>query len=53
MGLQMKAIVIREFVNPRVLNLEDVPEPALEAGEIAIRVRAATARGRHRHRNGG
>ena len=38
----MKAIVIRKFGNPSVLNLEDVPQPALEAGEIAIKVRAAT-----------
>ena len=38
----MKAIVIHEFGNPSVLNLEDVPEPKLEAGEITIKVRAAT-----------
>lgn len=38
----MKAIVIRQFGNPGVLNLEDVPQPTLEAGEIAIKVRAAT-----------
>jgi NADPH2:quinone reductase len=38
----MKAIVIRQFGDPSVLNLEDVSQPALEAGEIAIRVRAAT-----------
>jgi NADPH:quinone reductase len=38
----MKAIVIHEFGNPGVLNLEDVPQPTLEAGEIAIKVRAAT-----------
>ena len=38
----MKAIVIREFGNPSVLNLEDVQQPTLETGEIAIKVRAAT-----------
>ncbi len=38
----MKAIVIHKFGNPSVLNLEDVPQPTLEAGEIAIKVRAAT-----------
>src|SRR4029078_11323361 len=38
----MKAIVIRQFGNPGVLNLEDVPQPTLEAGEIAIKSRAAT-----------
>jgi NADPH:quinone reductase len=42
MGAAMKAIVIHEFGNPSVLNLEDVPEPTLEAGEITIKVRAAT-----------
>ena len=38
----MKAIVIRQFGDPSVLNLEDVSQPTLEAGEIAIRVRAVT-----------
>ena len=38
----MKAIVIHEFGNPSVLNFEDVPQPTLEMGEIAIKVRAAT-----------
>jgi NADPH:quinone reductase-like Zn-dependent oxidoreductase len=38
----MKAIVIHKFGDPSVLNLEDVPQPTLEAGEIAIRVRAVT-----------
>jgi NADPH:quinone reductase-like Zn-dependent oxidoreductase len=38
----MKAIVIRKFGDPGVLNLEDVPEPTLEAGEIAVKVRAVT-----------
>jgi NADPH:quinone reductase-like Zn-dependent oxidoreductase len=38
----MKAIVFRQFGDPGVLNLEDVPEPKPEAGEIVIQVRAAT-----------
>ncbi|HZO44508.1 MAG TPA: zinc-binding dehydrogenase [Xanthobacteraceae bacterium] len=38
----MKAIVIRQFGDPSVLNLEDVSQPTLEAGEIAIKVRAVT-----------
>src|SRR3954471_13160625 len=42
MEAAMKAIVIHEFGNPSVLNLEDVPQPTLEAGEITIKVRAAT-----------
>jgi NADPH:quinone reductase len=42
MGAAMKAVVIHEFGNPGVLNVEDVPEPTLEAGEITIKVRAAT-----------
>jgi NADPH:quinone reductase-like Zn-dependent oxidoreductase len=38
----MKAIVIHKFGDPGVLDLEDVAQPPLDAGEIAIRVRAAT-----------
>src|SRR6476469_10340009 len=38
----MKAIVIHKFGNPSVLNLEDVPQQTLDAGEIAIKGRAAT-----------
>jgi NADPH:quinone reductase-like Zn-dependent oxidoreductase len=38
----MKAIVIREFGEPNVLNLEEVPEPSLAAGQILIKVHAAT-----------
>jgi NADPH:quinone reductase-like Zn-dependent oxidoreductase len=38
----MQAVVIHEFGNPSVLNLEDVPQPMLETGEIVIKVRAAT-----------
>lgn len=36
----MKAIVIREPGGPEVLSLEDVPEPALGEGQLAIDVRA-------------
>jgi NADPH:quinone reductase len=38
----MKAIVIHQFGDPSVLKLEDVSQPPLEAGEIAIKVRAVT-----------
>jgi NADPH:quinone reductase len=38
----MKAIVIHQFGDPSVLKLEDVSQPTLEAGEIAIKVRAVT-----------
>jgi len=38
----MKAIVIQQFGDPSVLNLEEVPQPTLAAGEIAIKVRALT-----------
>jgi NADPH:quinone reductase-like Zn-dependent oxidoreductase len=38
----MKAIVIHQFGDPSVLNLEEVAQPTLEAGEIAIKVRAVT-----------
>jgi NADPH:quinone reductase len=38
----MKAVVIHQFGDPGVLNLEEVAQPPLEAGEIAIKVRAAT-----------
>ena len=38
----MKAIVIHQFGDPSVLKLEDVSQPALEAGEISIKVRAVT-----------
>ena len=38
----MKAVVIRQFGDPGVLSLEDVAEPTLGPGEIAIKVRAAT-----------
>ena len=41
-GATMKAIVIHQFGNPDVLNVEDVSQPTLEAGEIAIKVRAAS-----------
>src|SRR5215813_1549010 len=38
----MKAIVIHRFGPPEVLSYEDVPDPAPRAGEIRIRVHAAT-----------
>jgi NADPH:quinone reductase len=38
----MKAIVIHEFGPPDVLKYEDVPDPQPQAGEIRIRVHAAT-----------
>jgi NADPH:quinone reductase-like Zn-dependent oxidoreductase len=38
----VKAVVIHEFGDPSVLKLEDVPPPAPDAGEILIKVRAAT-----------
>jgi NADPH:quinone reductase-like Zn-dependent oxidoreductase len=38
----MKAIVIHEFGPPEVLRYEDVPDPTPGAGEIRIRVHAAT-----------
>jgi NADPH:quinone reductase-like Zn-dependent oxidoreductase len=38
----MKAIVIHEFGPPEVLRYEDVPDPQPRAGEVRIRVHAAT-----------
>src|SRR5258705_2137079 len=38
----MKAIVIRRFGPPDVMSYEDVPEPPPRAGEIRIRIHAAT-----------
>src|SRR3982075_3443194 len=38
----MKAIVIRRFGPPEVMSYEDMPEPAPRAGEIRIRIHAAT-----------
>ena len=38
----MKAIVIHEFGPPDVLKYENVPDPAPRAGEIRIRIHAAT-----------
>src|SRR3979490_2050838 len=38
----MKAIVIHQFGPPDVLSYEDVPDPAPRAGQIRIRVHAAT-----------
>ena len=41
-GSTMKAIVIHQFGGPDVLNAKDVSQPTLAAGEISIKVRAAT-----------
>src|SRR5882672_5564605 len=38
----MKAIVIHRYGPPEVLSYEDVPDPAPRAGEIRIRIHAAT-----------
>jgi NADPH2:quinone reductase len=38
----MKAIVIHEFGPPEVLRYEDVPDPVPRAGEIRIKIHAAT-----------
>ena len=38
----MKAIVIHEYGSPEVLHYEDVPDPVPHAGEIRIKVHAAT-----------
>src|ERR1051326_6857522 len=38
----MKAIVLREYGPPDVLRYEDVPDPQPRAGEVRIRVHAAT-----------
>jgi len=38
----MKAIVIHRFGPPEVLSFEDVPDPQPRAGEIRIRIHAAT-----------
>jgi NADPH2:quinone reductase len=38
----MKAVVIHRFGPPEVLSFEDVPDPLPRAGEIRIRVHAAT-----------
>jgi len=38
----MKAIVIREYGGPEVLKFEDCPDPAAGAGEVVVRVAAAS-----------
>jgi NADPH:quinone reductase-like Zn-dependent oxidoreductase len=38
----MKAIVIREYGGPEVLKFEDTPDPAAGAGEVVVRVAAAS-----------
>lgn len=37
----MKAIVVREFGDPAVMRLEDVPTPAPGAGQVLVRLHAA------------
>ncbi len=37
----MKAIVVREFGEPEVLKLEDVPDPVTGPGQVVVRVGAA------------
>src|SRR4029078_6087315 len=39
---RMKAIVINEFGPPDVLKYESVPDPEPRAGEVRIRIHAAT-----------
>ena len=55
----MKACVIHQFGPPNVLTYQDMPDPAPRAGEIRIKVHAATVnrvldvavrRGEQRHR---
>src|SRR5262249_48848415 len=41
-GESMKAVVIEEFGPPDVLQYKDVPDPQPRAGEIRIKVQAAT-----------
>ena len=41
-GTRMRAIVIHHYGPPEVLAYEDVPEPVPRAGEIRIRIHAAT-----------
>jgi len=37
----MKAIVVREFGDPEVMKLEDVPTPVADDGQVLVRVKAA------------
>jgi len=37
----MKAIVVREFGGPEVLNLEEIPTPRPAAGQVLVRIHAA------------
>ena len=36
----MKAIVVREFGEPDVMRVEDVPNPAPGPGQLLVRIRA-------------
>ena len=38
----MKAVVIREYGGPEVLRYEDCPDPVAQAGEVLVRVAAAS-----------
>jgi NADPH2:quinone reductase len=37
----MKAIVVREFGDPNVMSIEDVPDPEAKSGQIVVAIRAA------------
>ncbi|MPZ61442.1 MAG: zinc-binding dehydrogenase [Propionibacteriales bacterium] len=38
----MRAVVLRDFGGPEVLDLEEVPDPTPEAGEVVVKVHAVT-----------
>ena len=37
----MHAVIVREFGGPEVMHFEDVPEPALQASQVLVRMQAA------------
>jgi len=37
----VRAIIVREFGGPEVMRVEDVPDPAADAGRVVVRVHAA------------
>lgn len=39
---QVKAVVLREFGGPEVLNIEEVPTPSPGSGEVLVKVRAVS-----------